>query len=115
MGEQLQMLGGGELVIERDQNAAAIEDGIGRDQPFRLIGHDDGGAVVGVEIGVFQSAGQRQRDFFEIGIGQAEFFAIALGFDQADFGGEAVERIAQRRAQTGVLAEIEHMKLLILA
>ena len=99
---------GGQLVVERNQHAAAVENRIRRDQPLRLIRHDDGGAVAGIEIGVFESARQRQGDLFEIGVGQADFFAIALGFDQADFGGKAVERIAQRRAQACVLAEIEH-------
>ncbi len=51
--------------------------------------------------------------FFEIGVGQPEFFAVALGFDEADFGGEAVESIAQGRAEACVLTEIEHRRLLI--
>ena len=113
MREQLQMFGRGQLVVERHQHAAAVKDRIGRNQPLRLIRHDDGGAVAGIVIGVLQSAGQRQRNLFEIGIRQADFFAIALRFDQADFGGKAVERIAQRGAQTRVLAEIEHKELLI--
>ncbi len=98
VGEQLQVLSRGQLVVERDQHAAAVEDRVGRDQPLRLIRHDDGGAVAGIVVGVLESAGQGQSDLFEIGIRQANFFAIALRFDQAYFGGKTVERIAQRGA-----------------
>ena len=105
------MLGRGQLVVERNQHAAAIENGIGRNQPLRLIGHDDRGAVAGTELGVLQSARQRQRHFLEVGIGEAGLLAVAVRFDQAGFVRPAVERIAQRRAQTGVLVEIEHEML----
>ena len=64
--------------------------------------------IIGIEVGVFESAGERKSGVFEIGIGEANFFAVAVGLDQADFAREAIEGIAQRRAQTGVLAEIEH-------
>jgi len=53
-------------------------------------------------------ARQRQRNLFEVGVGQADFFAIAFRLDEADFRRKAVERIAQRGTQTRVLAEIEH-------
>ncbi len=102
------MLAGAQFVVEWNQHAAAKKDRIGGDQPLRLVRHDDRGAVVRVELRVFERARQRQRDFLEIGIGQPQLFAVALGFDQADFGRIAVERIAQGCAQTGVLAEIKH-------
>ena len=95
MSQQLQMLGSRELVVERNQHAAAKKNRVRRDQPLRLVRHDDGGAIVGIEIGVFESAGQRQSNFFEIGVRQAKFFAIALGLDEAHFRGEAVESVAK--------------------
>ena len=48
--EKLQMLGGREFVIERNQDAAAEENRVGGNQPFRLIGHDDRGARAVREI-----------------------------------------------------------------
>jgi len=59
------------------------------------------------------AARQRKGNFFEIGICETDLLAIAIGFDQTDFGGEAVKRVPQGRAQTGVLGEIQHTELLI--
>ena len=106
--QQLQMLGRGQLVIERHQHSAAMKNGVGRNQPLRLIGHDDGGAIAGLELGVLERARQGHRHFFEIGVSKAGLFLVAVRFDQAGFVRPAVERLAQRRAQAGVLVEIEH-------
>ncbi len=54
MSEQLPLFFRGEFVVERDKNAAAIENCVGGNQPLGLIGHDDGGAVVGFEASVLQ-------------------------------------------------------------
>ena len=106
--QQLQMLGRGQLVIERHQHATPMKNGVRGNQPLRLIGHDDRGPVAGTEFGVFESARQRHRHFFEIGIGEAGLFLVAIGLDQAGFIRPTVERLPQRRAQAGVLVEIEH-------
>ena len=108
MRQQLQMLGGGELVIERHEHAARKKHGVGRDQPLRLIGHDDRGAVSGGKAGIFQRRRQRFGRFAELPVGQARVLAFAVGFDQADFVRPAVERIAQRRAQRVVFCQVEH-------
>ena len=112
--EELQMFGSRELIVERNHHAAAVENGICGNQPLRLISHDDGGAIVRIEIGILQCSGERKGNFLEIGVGQAEFFAVALGFDETHFFGEAVESITKGRAEACVLTEIEHAKLLIL-
>ncbi len=112
MGEQLKVLSRAEFVVERHKNATAIEDRIGRDQPFRLIGHDDRGAIVRIEVSVFEGAGERQCDLFEIGIGETKLFAITLRLNQTDFGGKAIKGIAQGGAETGVLTEIEHQRFI---
>ncbi len=110
MGEELQLFSGREFVIERDQDAAAEENRVGGDQPFGLIGHDDGGACAVSQSGILQRARQGQRLFFELAIGEARVFAIAIGFDQADFIWPAIERGAQRFAERIVLAEIQHYR-----
>src|SRR4030095_2421807 len=38
--EKLPVFGGSELVVERDQHATGIENGVRGNQPLRLIGHD---------------------------------------------------------------------------
>ena len=60
-------------------------------QPFRLIGHDDGGTVTGMDLGILERARQRHRHVFKIGVGEPGLFLVAVGFDQAGFVGEAVE------------------------
>ena len=106
--EQGELLGGSQLVIERNEHAAAAEDGVGRNQPFRLIGHDDGGAVAGGKAGFLQGGGQGQRRIGELAIGEPGSLALAIGFDQADFVGPLFERRSQRRAERIVLGQVEH-------
>ena len=102
----------GQLVIQRDEHTSAIKNGIGGNQPLRLIRHDDSCTLARIEASILKRAGQWQSDLFEIGIGQSNFFAVAIGFDEADFAAESIERITQGCAQTRVLAEIEHQILI---
>ena len=53
-------------------------------------------------------ARKRQRHFLEVGISQPGLFLVAIGFDQAGFVRPAVQRVAQRSAQAGILIKIEH-------
>ena len=106
--QQLQVLGGGELVIERNDHAARKKYGVGRNQPLGLIGHDDRGAVPGGKACIFERGRQRLGGFAELPVGQARALAFAVGFDQADFIRPAVEGIAQRRAERFVLRQVEH-------
>ena len=71
MRQQLQMFGWRQFVIERHQHAAAVKNGVRGNQPLRLIGHDDRGAVAGIELGILQRARQRLGNIFEVGVGQA--------------------------------------------
>ena len=57
---------------------------------------------------ILQRAREGQRLFFELPIGEAEIFALAVGFDQADFVWPAIQRRTQRFAERIVLAEIQH-------
>src|SRR5579864_8817365 len=108
MREQLNLFSRGQFVVERDEDAATVKDRVGRDQPLRLIGHDDGGAIARRESIFLKSGSERQRGFLELGVGEASFFALAIGLDQASLIGPAVERILQRLAQAGILGEIKH-------
>ena len=102
-----QVLGGRELVIERNQHAAAEKNGVGGNQPLGLIGHDDGGACAVAKAGFLQTRRERIGYFFELLVGEADVFAFAIGFDEANFAGPAVKRIAQRFAESRI-CEIEH-------
>src|SRR5260370_815092 len=82
-------------VIEGHHSSATIENGIIRDQPFRLIGHDDGRAISGIEVRILERPRQGKRDLFEVGIGEADLLPITLGLNQAALTGEAVQRVAQ--------------------
>jgi hypothetical protein len=52
-----------------------------RNQPFRLIRHDDGGTVSGFELGVLQCPRERQSQFFEVGISETRFLFVAIALD----------------------------------
>ncbi len=108
MRQQLQMLGRGQLVIERHQHATLVKNGIGGNQPLRLVGHDDRGPVARTELGILERTRQRHRHFFEVRIGKAGLFLVAIGLDQASLIRPTVERLAQRCAQAGVLVEVKH-------
>src|SRR5579864_2850559 len=110
MREKLQMLRGSKFVIERHKHAAAIKNRKGRNQPLRLIGHDNRGACARCEPSVLQRTGERQSRFLELPVGQATIFAVAVRFDEANFTGPALKRSAQSCAQRGILAEVEHHK-----
>ena len=113
MLEQLPMVVRREFVIERHKDAATEEDGVGRDQPLRLIRHDDAGSSASGEAYVLQSFGQRMRTFFEISVSQALFFALAVRFDQAHFVRKLIQRIPQRFADRLILRQIQHRRLAI--
>src|SRR5579872_3502887 len=81
--KKLELLGGAELVIQGNQNAAAEEDGIRRDQPLGLIGHDDGGARAVLKVRILQSPCEGMRNFLELAVGEAKVLAFAIRFDQA--------------------------------
>ena len=111
MGQQLQVLGGGQLEIERHQDAAAIKHRISRNQPFRLIGHDDRGPIPGAEIGILERARQRQRHFFKVGVSEPRLFLFAVRLDQADLPRPALQCFLQCRTQAAVLVEIQHAEI----
>ena len=104
MQEQLNMLGGGELVIKRNQHATRVKDGIGRYQPFRLVGHDDCGAITRLEVNILQGPYARNREILEIRKSEPLFFAIAIGLNEAGLIRPALDCIAQGRPQTRILS-----------
>ena len=85
MLEQLPLLVRREFVIQGNENAPGKKDGVSGNQPLRLIGHDDASERASRKTGFLQSFGKRMRAFFEIAVGQALFFALAVGFNQTHF------------------------------
>ena len=108
MREQLKMLSGGELVIERNKNAAREKHGVRRNQPLGLIGHDDRGAVSRGKTRFFEGCRHGLGGFAELPVSEAGALVVAVRFDQADFLGPVSERIAQRRSQRIVFRQIKH-------
>src|SRR5260370_21603940 len=101
--EQLQLFLGRELVIERNENAAAIKDRIRGNQPLGLIGHDDGGAALNREAGILQRASQGERSVFELAIVEPCLLLVAVGFGEARFVGPAVDGVSTGRAEAVIL------------
>src|SRR6266571_3399569 len=99
-----------QFVIERNEYTTAKEDGVCRDQPFRLICHDDAGAVTGGESGFLQSLGQRERAPLELAISQTFFLALAVGLDQTHFFRKPIQRISQRFADGLVFGKVQHYR-----
>ena len=107
------MLGCSQLVIQRNQYAAAERNGVCRNQPLRLVRHDDRRAVARLKVGVLKRTAKRARHFLKVGVGKPNFFAVAIGFNQAGFIGPVLQRILERCTETGILSEIKHSMFLI--
>ena len=110
MLQKLPLLVWRQLVIERNQHTTSEENGIRRNQPPRLICHNDAGAISHRETFILQSLRQRMRAFFEFAVSQALLLPVAVRFDQTYFPGEAVQRILQRGADGLILGKIQHYR-----
>ena len=110
MLEQLPLLIGSEFVIERNQRAARKKNGVGRDQPLRLIRHDNAGAIARCKACVLQSLGQRMRPRLEFAIRQPLFLALAVRFDQAHFIRKLIQRILQRLPDGLIFGKVQHYR-----
>src|SRR5258707_4190143 len=108
--QKLPLFGGREFVIERNEDAARIKNGEGGDQPLGLIGHDDAGAVARGETCVLCGSRERNGSCVKFAIGEAFFFAFAVGFDQTDFIRETLHGVPQGSSDGGIVGEIQHAK-----
>ncbi len=108
MRKQLQMLRRGQFVIQRNQHTAREENRIGRNQPLRLIRHDNRRSITCLEIRILKCAAKRARHFPKVRVGKPHFFAITIGFNEAGFVRPALQRILERCTQAGILTEIKH-------
>ncbi len=110
MLEQLPLFVRREFVIEWHQNAASEKNRVGRDQPLRLIRHDDASASAGGKAAVLQSFRKWMRAFLEVAVSEALFLALAVGFDQAHFVRILIQRIFQRFADGLIFGEVQHYR-----
>jgi len=85
MLEQFPLFVRRELVVQRNQHAASKKNGISGNQPLGLIRHDDAGAMARAEARVFERLRERVGARFEVPVGEALFFSLAVGFNEADF------------------------------
>ncbi len=108
--EQLPLLVRREFVIQGNENAAGEKNGVGGDQPFRLIRHDDAGAGAGGETTILQSFRKRIRTLLEVAVSQALFLALAISFDQAHFVRILIQRIPQRFTNGLVFGKVQHYR-----
>ncbi len=110
MLEQLPLFVRRQFVIEWNQNATGKKNRVSGNQPLRLIGHDDAGASASGETAILQSLGQRMRALLEVAIGQALFFALAVGLDQTHFVRILIQRIPQRFTDGLILGKVQHYR-----
>src|SRR5262249_17028286 len=108
--QQLPVFRWSQFVVERNERATGEENGVRRDQPLGLIGHDDAGAVAGGKTGILQSASERVSAVLELFEGEALLLAIAVGFNQARFVRKRGERVFQRRTDRLVFGKIQHYR-----
>ena len=108
MRQQFEVFGRAELVIERNHDAAAVENGVGGNQPFRLVGHDDRRPVARVEVRILQGSQQTPSQPLKIRVGEPQLLAVAIRLDEASLVRTAIKRIAQGCAQTRVLRQVQH-------
>ena len=111
VSQKFEMLAGGKFVIEGNQNATGEKNGVGGNQPFRLIRHDDGGAAGGGKTGILQRGGKRQGRVAKLAKRQALRLAVAVGFDEASFFGPALKRGTKGVPEGVIFCEVEHLKL----
>ena len=78
------MLNRGQFEVDRNQNATAVEHRICRDEPLRLVGHDDGGAVGFVKSRGLQGRSDALGSSFEVAVRESAIFAFAVGFDETE-------------------------------
>jgi surfactin synthase thioesterase subunit len=82
MREKLQVFTRRKFVIQWNQNATALQNRVGADQPLRLVGHDDGGVIAWEQLCILQSTGEWRSHLLEVGVCEARALAISVGFDQ---------------------------------
>ena len=102
------MFGGRQFVIERYENAAGEKYGVGGNQPFGLIGHDDRRAISRGETGIFECRSNGLGGFAELAVGEAGFFRFAIRLDQANFSRPVPEGVSQRRSQRVEFCQFKH-------
>ena len=88
--EKFQLLGGSQFAIDRDEHAAAEENRVRRNQPLRLIRHEDGSACAALQSCALQRTRERQGGFLELAIREPNVFAFAISLDEADLVRPAV-------------------------
>src|SRR5260370_5042207 len=110
MLEQLPLFVRGQFVIEWNENATREKNRVCRDQPLRLIGHDDAGASAGREAAILQSFRKRKRAFLEVAVRQALFLTLAVRLDQTYFVRKLIQRIPQRFADGLNFGKVQHYR-----
>ncbi len=108
MGQQRKVFARRQLIIERHEHAAAKENGIGRNQPFGLIAHQDRRAMAGSKSVFLPARRDSKRRVAKLPIGQAAAFLLSICLDEADFLSPTLDCAPQSSAERFVLAQIEH-------
>ena len=112
VGDEVELLAGGELVDEGDQGRAGPEGAGRRDQPLRLVLHQDRAAIAGLEAALLDVGGDALRQAAELGEGVAGLLAVAVDLDEGDARLEGGGRVGERLADALHAGEVEHQRLL---
>ena len=78
------MLSGGEFEVDRNQDTTRVEHRIRRDEPLRLVRHDDRGSIsVGKTRGL-QGRSDQLRSRLEVAVSESTILTFAVGFDETE-------------------------------
>jgi hypothetical protein len=110
MFEELPLFLRSEFVVERNQRASRVKNGVRGNQPLRLIRHDDAGSPAACEPGVLQSPRQRMRPRSKFAIRHTLLLTLAIRFDQAHFIRKLIQRILKRLADGLIFGKVQHYR-----
>src|SRR5260370_33038388 len=108
VNEQLPLLVGSELVVEGNHHAAAVQNGVGGNEPLGLVGHDDRCSITSPKTRILQRFCQEMRALLEVTVGEAFFLALAIGFDETGLIGKVVQSVVQCCTDRLILAQVKH-------
>src|SRR5262249_45523851 len=95
-----------ELVIQRNQYSATIENRVGANQPLGLVRHDDGRSIILFKTGLLQRVSQGKSLSFEIRICQPAVFSVSIRLDQSLVVLPTINGVAERLTQALVSREV---------
>ena len=76
------MLSGGEFEVDRNQDTTRVEHRIRRDEPLRLVRHDDRGSIGFSKSRGLQGRSDPLRSRLEVAVREPTILTFAIGLDE---------------------------------